>query len=75
MPTALRTLIDSFYIPYLNVHILYGAFYETNLASKRVFEKVGFVFEKMVPGAVELKEERTGVKGKKMGLGVMKWTR
>lgn len=75
MPAALRTLIDSFYIPYMNVHILTGAYYDTNVASKRVFEKVGFVFDKVVPDAIELAESKTGVKGKRVGLGVMRWKR
>ncbi len=52
-----------------------GNYHENNGGSKRVLEKCGFVFENFTPDAVELKESKTGMKGKKVGLGRMKWDR
>lgn len=73
MPIVLKTVIDSFFVPYFNGHHLTGSFFEHNGASKRVFEKCGFVFDKFVPEAIELAKSKTGVKGKRAGLGRMKW--
>lgn len=75
MPTALQTLRETLYIPYMNLHILSGSFYETNLASRKVFEKTGFEFDCLIPDALELNEKKTGVKGLMMGTGIMVWKR
>lgn len=75
MPMALQTVIDAFFLPYMNVHHLTGNYLENNGGSKRVLEKCGFVFESFTLDAVELKESKTGVKGKRVGLGRMKWER
>jgi RimJ/RimL family protein N-acetyltransferase len=68
-------MIEKFLIPYMNVHLLFGSFFDHNIASKRVFEKNGFVFEGITPDAFELAESKTGVKGKRVGLGMMRWER
>ena len=60
-------------IPYMNVYQLTGAYFEHNGASRRVFEKNGFVFEKTVSDVVELAEAKTRIKGRKVGLGIMRW--
>jgi len=75
MQAVLRTVIDVFFIPLMNVHHITGAYLEHNGASKRVLEKTGFVFDSFVPNAIEMAESKTGVKGKKVGLGRMKWDR
>jgi RimJ/RimL family protein N-acetyltransferase len=75
MPATLRTLINEFMIPYMNVHVLTGDFFEHNSASKRVFEKTGFELWQTASEVHELPESKTGVKGKKISLGVMRWTR
>jgi len=73
MPAVLQVLLDTFLIPYMNVHHITGAYFEHNRASRRVFEKTGFVLEKVVPEAIELPETKTGVKGQKVGVGIMGW--
>lgn len=76
MPTALRTLMTEILIPYMNVHTLFGTYFGHNAASKRVFEKCGFTFVTMVPDAITVNEAKIGgVKGRKVGLGVMRWER
>lgn len=75
MPAVVRTLLNDFLIPHMNVHHISCAFLEHNPASRRVFEKSGFSFVKIYPDVVELPEAKTGVKGKKVGLGVVKWDR
>ncbi len=46
---------------------------EHNDASRRVFEKCGFVFEKMVSDMIEMPESKIGEKVRKVGLGIMRW--
>jgi L-amino acid N-acyltransferase YncA len=75
MPVALRLLMEKYLIPSLNAHRVIGVFFDYNTASKRVFEKNGFEFMGVTPNAIELSEAKTGVKGKKVGLGTMIWER
>jgi hypothetical protein len=75
MPSVVRTLIADFLVPYMNVHVMTGAYMDHNAASKKVLEKNGFIFDSLVPDCIEMLEVKTGVKGKKVGLGRMKWER
>jgi RimJ/RimL family protein N-acetyltransferase len=75
MSVALQLLIEKFFVPYMNVHRLTGTFYDHNTASRRVFEKNGFKFMGITPDVVEIAESKTGVKGKRVGLGMMFWER
>lgn len=75
MPVALKTLIEKFGVPYMNVHNVIGTFYEHNIASRRVFEKNGFVFEGITPEVEEIAESKGGVKGQKLAMGLVRWTR
>ena len=75
MPLVLKTMIEKFMIPYMNLAQINGSYYTTNKASRRVFEKNNFAFWKEVPDLIELSELKTGVKGKKVGIGLMKWER
>jgi len=75
MAVVLRTLRDEFMVPYMNVWDFQGSYLEHNQASRRVFEKCGFVFDRLVKDVVELSEAKTGVKGKMCGMGYMTWTR
>ena len=75
MPAVLRTLMKDLLMPYMNVHTLIATYFDHNMASRRVFEKCGFKFSNFVPDAIALSEAKTGVKDKKVGLGVMKWER
>ncbi len=75
MPAVLKTVIEKFLVPYMNVCHITGAYFVSNRASRRVFEKSGFVLEEELPDLIELAESKTGVKGKKVGLGSMRWER
>jgi RimJ/RimL family protein N-acetyltransferase len=75
MSAALRVLLNEFMIPYMNAHIITGSYFEHNIASRKVFEKNGFVFQELIPDYLELPESKTGVKGTKVGMGFLKWTR
>ncbi|KAL9618610.1 MAG: hypothetical protein Q9160_006721 [Pyrenula sp. 1 TL-2023] len=75
MPAVVRTLLDDFLNPHMNVHHMMCDYLEHNTASRRVFEKVGFSLVGVYPDVIELSEVKTGVKGKKVGLGVLEWKR
>lgn len=75
MSAVVRTLMHEFMIPYMNLHRSTCAFFEHNVASRRVFEKNGFSHLGWFPEVVEMPEAKTGVKGKKVGLGVVEWER
>lgn len=75
MSAVLGTLMEKWLIPYMNVHHMSGSYMAHNVASKRVFEKNGWTFDRLEPDYVELPESMTGVKGKKFGVVVMKWDR
>lgn len=75
MTAAVRALINGFMIPYINVHLLTGSYFEHNSASRKVFERNGFVLWKIVKDAFELQECKTGVQGKKIRGAFMRWTR
>lgn len=75
MTAVLDTLTKKWLIPYMNVHRMSGSYLEHNLATRRVFEKCGWTFVKFEPDRIELPEAITGIKGKKFGMGVMKWDR
>ena len=75
MPATIRALIHEFMVPFMNAHVITGCYFEHNAGSRKVFEKNGFVFEKVIPDCFELPESKTGVKGKKIGIGFMRWTR
>lgn len=72
---ALRLSMEKFFVPYMNAHHITGTFFDHNAASKRVFEKNGFEFVSMTPDAFEIAESKVGIKGKRVGLGMMKWER
>lgn len=72
----LRTIINQILVPYMNIHTLIGTYFEYNTPSRRVFEKCGFEYVQLVPGAITLPPTKTdGVIGRKVGLGVMRWQR
>ncbi|KAF8849415.1 hypothetical protein BDZ45DRAFT_663248 [Acephala macrosclerotiorum] len=73
MPAVIRTLINEFLVPYMNVHIMTKAYIKHNEASRKVLKKNGFVFESFVPDCVKMPEAKTGVKGTTIGLGRTKW--
>jgi RimJ/RimL family protein N-acetyltransferase len=73
MTAVLETLTKEWLVPYMNVHHMSGSYLEHNGASRRVFEKCGWTFVKFEPDRIELPEVMTGVKGKKFGMGVMRW--
>jgi RimJ/RimL family protein N-acetyltransferase len=78
MPAVLSTVIKEFFVPYMNVKHLYGSYLAYNKPSSRVFEKCGFVFEGFAEGVVGLPENKQKElpeewKGKKIGVGEMKW--
>ncbi|KAF2501952.1 hypothetical protein BU16DRAFT_426007, partial [Lophium mytilinum] len=64
MPAVLRTMIQAFFIPFMNTHQISGGFFIHNNASRRVFEKNGFVFTGAVPNVFEIAESKAGAKGK-----------
>jgi RimJ/RimL family protein N-acetyltransferase len=72
MTAVLATLVEKWLIPYMNVHHMSGGYLDHNIASGRVFEKNGWVFDRFLPDYIELPEIMTGVKGKKFGVMVMK---
>lgn len=74
MPVVLRTLRDRILVPYLNVHVMVGTYFDGNAASKRVFEKCGFSSEGMVEECIWVPESKVPG-GKMTGMGVMRWTR
>jgi RimJ/RimL family protein N-acetyltransferase len=73
MPVVLKTLMEKFMIPYMNMHSAMGGYFSENLASKKVFEKCGFTFLNEIPDLIDVAELKCGVKGKKVGLGMMRW--
>ncbi|KAF7960796.1 hypothetical protein EAE96_000469 [Botrytis aclada] len=64
MPAVLQTLVLELFIPYINMNFLTGEYLEFNKASKRVFEKCGFVDEGITDGVEAIHE------GKWEALGV-----
>ncbi|KKY23067.1 hypothetical protein UCDDS831_g03192 [Diplodia seriata] len=62
MTTVLRTLLDTFFVEYMNVRSLKGSCLTHNKASKRVLEKCGFVFENEESDVFEVAESKTGIK-------------
>ena len=78
MSAVLSSLIEEVLVPYMNAHRLIGVYFEQNLASKRVFEKCGFHFLKLVPNAVTLPEPKfkaSGFEQREIGIGIMQWER
>lgn len=76
MVAVLRTLMTEIAVPYMNVHILIGTYFEHNRASRRVFEKCGFTHVTTVPDAIEINPAKIGgAEGHKVGLGLTKWAR
>jgi RimJ/RimL family protein N-acetyltransferase len=75
MSVALNTLLHDFCVPYMNAHLVTVSYFEHNPASRKVLERNGFVFDQMKPDFFELPETKTGVKGKKVGIGFVKWIR
>lgn len=75
MTAVLRTLLDAFFVEYMNIHHLTGSYLEHNTGSKRVLEKCGFVFDSVLRDAVEVQETKTGVKWKRVSVCNMKWRR
>ncbi|KAL1634633.1 hypothetical protein SLS58_010575 [Diplodia intermedia] len=73
MTTVLRTLLDTFFVEYMNVRNLKGSCLTHNKASKRVLEKCGFVFESEEHDIFEVAESKTGVKGQRVGAIHMRW--
>jgi len=69
------TLIKEYLVPFMNVHHMTVLYFDHNHASVRVLEKNGFVLNKVVPDAFELPESKTGIKGRKFGVGYHIWTR
>ncbi|KAF7911138.1 uncharacterized protein EAF01_002646 [Botrytis porri] len=63
MPVVLQTLISEFFIPYMNLNFLTGEYLEFNKASKRVFEKCGFVDEGITDGVEAVHEGKWGALG------------
>ena len=72
MTKALETLLHAFALPDLNAHKFKVYHFGNNIGSRRVFEKNGFVHEKIVSDAITLSESRGGGK---VDLGVLTWTR
>lgn len=75
MTAVLDVLTKEWLVPYMNVHHISASYLEHNGASRRVFEKCGWRFVKFEPDRIELPEVMTGTKGKKVGMGVIKWER
>ncbi|KAF2817809.1 uncharacterized protein BDZ99DRAFT_373962 [Mytilinidion resinicola] len=75
MPAVVRTMTEAFFIPFMNTHRISGGFFIHNLASRRVFEKNGYVFTGAFPNVFEMHESKAGIKGKMIDLGIMEWTR
>ncbi|KIX95349.1 uncharacterized protein Z520_08866 [Fonsecaea multimorphosa CBS 102226] len=76
MPAALQTLMAEVIIPHMNAHTIVGTYFEHNLASRRVFEKCGFSFEKVVPSAIAINPAKIGeAQRPKVGVGILRWER
>ncbi|OJD32253.1 gnat family [Diplodia corticola] len=76
MTTVLRTLLEGFFVDYMNIHNLKGSFLAHNKGSRRVFEKCGFVFESEEVDAFEVVESKTGgVKGVMVNAVHTRWKR
>lgn len=73
MPAVVSIMLKEIMIPYADVHLMIGTYYARNSASKRVFEKNGFVYWKK--GTQELPETKTGVKDARVGIEIMRWSR
>jgi RimJ/RimL family protein N-acetyltransferase len=73
MTAAFKTALNEFLIPYMGIRHMQSGYLEGNFASRRVLEKCGFVFSKLIPEAIEVQESKCGVKGKKVALGHMQW--
>jgi RimJ/RimL family protein N-acetyltransferase len=75
MPAVLRAVTDTFFIPFMNTHLISGLLFENNKASRRVCEKNGYVYVKTIPDAFEIHESKAGRKGDWVSLTVMKWSK
>ncbi|KAF7888224.1 uncharacterized protein EAF02_002765 [Botrytis sinoallii] len=60
MPVVLQTIISELFIPYMNLSFLTGEYLEFNKASKRVFEKCGFVDKGITDGVEAIHEGKWG---------------
>lgn len=74
MTTVLRTLMETFFVGYMNVHRLRGSHLDHNKGSGRVLEKCGFVLEGKEADVFEVNENKTGIKGQKVGAVHFRWT-
>ncbi len=72
MSAATNAIVHDFLVPYMNAHLITGSYFECNSGSRKVFEKNGFVFQEFVPDFYELLESKTGMNGKRVGVGFMK---
>ncbi|KAH8888999.1 hypothetical protein GQ53DRAFT_748517 [Thozetella sp. PMI_491] len=70
MTAALRTMIEQYVVPYLNGHRMTASFFAKNIASRRVFEKNGFVFQGIEPKPIKVLED-----GEEIFPGFVLWER
>jgi RimJ/RimL family protein N-acetyltransferase len=72
MTVAVRAIIEDYAVPYMNARRILTRVFEDNIASRRVFEKNGFVFQGLGPELLRMPESRGGKKG---FLCAMTWER
>ena len=76
MTVVLRCLMYEVMIPYMNAHTIHGGYLEHNPASRRVFEKCGWSFDRFVPNAATIPATKLNApEDRKVGLGLLSWTR
>lgn len=71
MSAAVKVALD-FSMQYFNLHIAEVTYFAENRASRRVFEKNGFVDTGIVPKGMTMSESKGG---KVHDLGTMRWER
>lgn len=63
MPATTRALINSWAVPYMNARRWIATTFSDNVASQRVFFKLGFTQTYTVPDIIDLSAKGRGIKG------------
>lgn len=63
MTLAIKTLIHSWAVPYMNARHWVVTAFSDNIASQRVFIKNGFQYSDTIPNALDLTAKGCGIKG------------
>lgn len=70
MSSAMNTLIEQWIVPRMQVNIIKASVFTVNTASRRVFERNGFVLWKTIPDCLSIPESKGGGM---VGKHILRW--